>query len=119
MTKHTFKPGEKEAVAQVLGIEAQMLPDTLELENDIEEEDEDDEEILDEDEDEDADEEDDSDDDEDGIDEENDEDDEEDEEDNDAEEQELGIRVQAATDDWLTNHKDTISLADFLKTKGF
>jgi hypothetical protein len=117
MTKHTFKPGEKEQVAAVLGIEPQMLPDTLELENDLdddEDEDESETEILDEDE-----EEDDEDDSELDEDIEPEEDDEDDEEDDEAEEQELGIRVQAATDDWLANHKDTISLADFLKTKGF
>lgn len=123
MTKHVFQPGEKEAVAAVLGIEPQMLPDTLELEPDvIDEEDEDedeDEEVLAEDEDEDEDEEDDSTDDESDDDEDEEDEDDEDSEDNDAEEQELGIRVQAATDDWLANHKDTISLADFLKTKGF
>jgi hypothetical protein len=100
VTKHVFQPGEKEAVAAVLGIEPQMLPDTLELEPDVIEED-------------------DSTDDESDDDEDEEDEDDEDSEDNDAEEQELGIRVQAATDDWLANHKDTISLADFLKTKGF
>jgi hypothetical protein len=122
MTKHKFQPGEKEAVAAVLGIEPQMLPDVLELEPELDEEDDEDDdeiEVSAEDEDEDEDDEDDSDIDEELLNEEDDEDDEEDE-DSDAEEQELGIRVQAATDDWLANHKDTgVSLADYLKTKGF
>ncbi len=120
MTKHVFKPGEKEQVAAMLGLDVSALPNEIELEDIEDDEDEDDsDEILAEDEDEDEDEEIDSDDDEDDESEEIDEDDEEDDEDSDAEEQDLGIKVQAATDEWLKNHKDEMSLADYLKTQGF
>jgi len=120
MTTHVLTDEQKKAVAELLGLELEAVPSSIELEDEESNEDEDEE--VDEDEEEDEDESDDEVEDSDEDDEEDDSEDEEedsDDEDSDAEESSLAVRVQEATDEWYSKHRETISLADFLKTKGF
>ena len=105
MPRHTFKPGEKEAVAAVLGIEPQMIPDTLELEP--EDEDEEDEVIEDEDEDDDEDESD------------SDEIEDDDEDDEDEEEAtEEDVAHLKLLDEWRENYSKDMPFSEFLKHRG-
>ena len=104
MPRHQFKPGEKEAVAAVLGIEPQMLPDDLELEPEDTDEDENDEVIEDEEEDEDE--------------EEEDEEDEEDE-DGDAEESDEEVDILKLLTEWRRDkYAEYMLFSEFLKNRG-
>jgi hypothetical protein len=107
MPRHTFKPGEKEAVAAVLGIEPQMIPDSLELEP--EDEDEEDEVIEDEDEDDDEDESDSP------EDEDIEDDDEEDEE---AEATDEDVEHLKLMDEWRRDYSKDMPFSEFLKNRG-
>lgn len=106
MTKHTFKPGEKEAVAAVLGIEPQMIPDSLELEPEDDDEDEEDEVIEDEDEEDDEDESD------------SDEDDADDEEDEEAEATDEDVEHLKLMDEWRRDYSKDMPFSEFLKNRG-
>lgn len=105
MPRHTFKPGEKEAVAAVLGIEPQMLPDDVELEPEDEDEDEEDEVIEDEDEDDDEDESDSL-------------EDEDDEEDEEAEATDEDVEHLKLLDEWRKDYSKDMPFSEFLKNRG-
>lgn len=112
MPRHQFKPGEKEAVAAVLGIEPQMLPDDLELEPEDNDEDEE-VDSTDESEDDDDGEEDD-DEDEDAL-----EDDSEDSEDNDAEESDEELEILKLLTEWRRDkYSEYMLFSEFLKNRG-
>lgn len=103
MPRHTFKPGEKEAVAAVLGIDPQMLPDDLELEPEDDEDEEYDSEV----------EEEESDD----SNEEEDEDEELDEEDED-EDSEEDVEHLKLLDEWRKDYAKDMPFSEFLKNRG-
>ena len=105
MPRHQFKPGEKEAVAAVLGIEPQMIPDSLELEPEDDDEDEEDEVIEDEDEDDDEDESDSL-------------EDEDDEEDEEAEATDEDVEHLKLLDEWRKDYSKDMPFSEFLKNRG-
>jgi len=107
MVQHTFKPGEKEAVAAVLGIEPQMIPDTMELEPEVSDEDEDEEDEVIEDEDEDDDE-----------DEASFDDDEEDDEDDEAEKTDEDVETLKLLNEWQKDYREHMLFSEFLKNRG-
>lgn len=108
--KHMFKPGEKEAVAAVLGIPVEDMPDVLNLAEDSDEEDDEDEESDSEDEDEDEDE--------DETEEDDDEDDEDSEDDEDAEDSVENVELLQLKDEWQRTVSETIPFSEFLKSRG-
>ena len=106
--KHMFKPGEKEAVAAILGIPAEEMPDVLNLAAE-EDEDEDDEDTEDEEAEDEEDDEDDEDDDE---------DDEDDSEDDDAEDTQSNVELLRLKEEWERTASSAIPFSDFLKSRG-
>ena len=111
--KHMFKPGEKEAVASLLGIPVEEMPDVLNLGNDEDEEEDDDEETND-DEDEDESEEDDDEDETSSEDEE----DEDEDEDEDAEESESDVELLNLKQEWQRDFSQNMPFSEFLKIRG-
>ena len=108
MPRHQFKPGEKEAVAAVLGIEPQMLPDDLELEPEDTDEDDDEVEVPEED-----------DEDEEDEDEEDEDEDEEDDEDKDAEESDEEVDILKLLTEWRRDkYSEYMLFSEFLKNRG-
>src|SRR5215203_4237180 len=105
--KHVFKPGEKEAVATVLGIEPEMIPDQMDLEDETDDEDELDSEL-----------------DEDDEDEEEDDDDEEvaaeeDDDEDDEEEVDQDVETLKLMDEWRKEgHAELMPFSEFLKNRG-
>ena len=104
--KHMFKPGEKEAVAAVLGIAVEELPDVLNLGEDEDEDDDEDSERL---EDEDEDEE------EDETEEDDDEDDEDSEDDEDEEDSQENVELLRLKEEWQTSLSKDMPFSEFLK----
>jgi hypothetical protein len=107
--KHMFKPGEKEAVASILGIPVEEMPDVLNLGEEDSDDDED-EESDSEDEDEDEDEEE--------TEDEDDEDDEDSDEDEDAEDSVENVELLQLKDEWQRSASSSIPFSEFLKSRG-
>lgn len=107
--KHMFKPGEKEAVAGILGIPVEEIPDVLNLGVESEEEDEDEDTESDTEEEEEDDEEEDDE-------EEDDEDD--DSEDEDEEESRSNIELLRLKDEWEQDYQSQMAFSEFLKLRG-
>ena len=108
--KHMFKPGEKEAVASILGIPVEDMPDVLNLGQDEDDDDDD--------EDEESDSEDEDEEDEEDSEDDDDEDDEDDTEDEDAEDSQENIELLRLKDEWQRSASANIPFSEFLKARG-